>query len=100
MKANGLMTFKKVMAKKHGKMVQSMRASTDKVRSMDMGATSGVMDPPTLAIGSTTRSTGQASIPGQTDESTLGCGKRTRCMGMDTSFGQMAANTKASSSMM
>ena len=39
--------YKKVMVKKHGKMGPSTKASIDKAKSMDMAATSGVMDPHT-----------------------------------------------------
>ena len=72
------------MAKRPGKMAQSMRASIARDKSTAMAATSGAMGQRTWGTGSTTRSMDQVNTLGQMAVNTQACGKRTRCTALVT----------------
>lgn len=79
MKASGWMTSKKAWEKRHGKMDLSTRVSTARDTSTVKVFTFGVTGQPTMASGSTTRSTDRESTRGPTAANTLGSGKKIRC---------------------
>ena len=90
----GLMTSRMVMARKSGKMVPSMMASSRRVRSMAPGITNGVMDLLTPGLGLIITSTVKAGTSGPTAAVTPDSGVKTNFTVREPIYGLMVESTK------
>jgi hypothetical protein len=97
-KVIGSITFRKVMASKHGLITVNMKASTSTVKNMGREFMRGRMGATILVTGVKTRLRVKESIFGEVAESIKGSGVAIRCMGMECIHGRMAGGTKATTS--